>query len=155
MLCCGKSFFLANSRKSKISQNKLLLNEYEEEIKKLHLIIMKKDEELNNLIKNLLEVKKKLNIFKSKDIKIKREDHKKKLDSDALELTLGWNDIIIPIPVREVSIESVQESISIPKPILQIQKLNTIMVKSFMISKKKKKKIQKKEMKKKIIQLWK
>ena len=107
MLCCGKSFFLANSRKSKISQNKLLLNEYEEEIKKLHLIIMKKDEELNNLIKNLLEIKKKLNIFKSKDIKIKREDHKKKLDSDTQELTLGWNDIIIPIPVREVSIESV------------------------------------------------
>ena len=160
-LCC-----LADDGKSNISQNSVLLEEYEEEIRKLKSIIMQKDGELNNLMTNLKETKNKLNISISKNIKMKSGYNQKKLDQDAHELQiistkLGWNDVNIPSPVNEMFIESienrmpqrmqyiegmqimgkkqeesVQESISDPEAVLEIQEMNALSI----ISNKKKSK---------------
>ena len=152
-LCC-----LADDGKSNISQNSVLLEEYEEEIRKLKSIIMQKDGELNNLMTNLKETKNKLNISISKNIKMKSGYNQKKLDQDAHELQiistkLGWNDVNIPSPVNEMFIESienrmpqrmqyiegmqimgkkqeesVQESISDPEAVLEIQEMNALSI---------------------------
>ena len=152
-LCC-----LADDGKSNISQNSVLLEEYEEEIRKLKSIIMQKDGELNNLMTNLKETKNKLNISISKNIKMKSGYNQKKLDQDAHELQIistkvGWNDVNIPSPVNEMFIESienrmpqrmqyiegmqiigkkqeesVQESISDPEAVLEIQEMNALSI---------------------------
>ena len=152
-LCC-----LADDGKSNISQNTVLFEEYEEEIRKLKSVIMKKDDELNNLMTNLKETKNKLNISITKNMKMKNGYNQKILDQDAHELQiistkLGWNDVNIPSPVNEMFIESienkmpqrmqyiegmqimgkkqeesVQESISDPEAVLEIQEMNALSI---------------------------
>ena len=152
-LCC-----LADDQKSNISQNTLIYEDYEEEIRKLKTIINQKDNELNNLMVNLKEVKNQLNVNISKNIKIKKGYNIKNLDQDAHELQIistkiGWNDVNIPSPVNEMFIESienrmpqrmqyiegmqimgkkqeesVQESISDPEAVLEIQEMNALSI---------------------------
>ena len=152
-LCC-----LADDGRSNISQNTVLFEEYEEEIRKLKSIISKKDDELNNLMANLKETKSKLNISISKNMKLKSGYNQKKLDQDAHELQIistkiGWNDVNIPSPVNEMFIESienripqrmqyiegmqimgkreeesVQESMSDPEAVLEIQEMNALSI---------------------------
>ena len=152
-LCC-----LADDNKSNISQNTLIYEDYEEEIRKLKTIINQKDDELNNLMVNLKEVKNQLNVSINKNIKIKKGYNIKNLDEDAHELQiistkLGWNHFNIPSPVNEMFIESienrmpqrmqyiegmqimgkkqeesVQESISDPEAVLEIQEMNALSI---------------------------
>ena len=152
-LCC-----LADDGRSNISQNTLIYEDYEEEIRKLKTIINQKDDELNNLMLNLKEVKNQLNVNISKNIKIKKGYNIKNLDQDAHELQIistkiGWNDVNIPSPVNEMFIESienrmpqrmqyiegmqimgkkqeesVQESISDPEAVLEIQEMNALSI---------------------------
>ena len=149
---------LADDGKSNISQNTLLLEEYEEEIRKLNSILVQKDDELNNLMANLKETKNKLNISLSKNIKKRNGYNQKKLEMDAHELQiistkLGWNDENIPFPVNEIFIESIenkipqrmqciegmyimgkkqeesmQESTSDPEAVLEIQEMNSLCI---------------------------
>ena len=152
-LCC-----LADDNKSNISQNTIIFEEYEEEIRKLKSIIMQKDDELNNLTANLKETKNQLNISITKNMKIKKGYNQRNLDQDAHELQiistkLGWNDVNIPSPVNEMYIEaienripqrmqyiegmqimgkrqeeSVQESITDPEAVLEIQEMNALSI---------------------------
>ena len=152
-LCC-----LGDDGRSNTSQNTLIYEDYEEEIRKLKTIINQKDDELNNLMMNLKEVKNQLNVNISKNIKIKKGYNLKNLDEDAHELQiistkLGWNDVNIPSPVNEMFIESienripqrmqyiegmqimgkkqeesVQESISDPEAVLEIQEMNALSI---------------------------
>ena len=110
-LCC-----LGDDGKSNVSQNTVLFEEYEEEIKKLKSIILQKDDELNNLVTNLKETKKELKKNITKNLKTKNGYTPKNLDQDAHELQiistkLGWNDINIPSPVNEIYIESIENKI--------------------------------------------
>ena len=151
-LCC-----LADDTRSNLSQNTIIFEEYEEEIRRLKNIIMKKDDELNNLMTNLKDVKNKLNININKNISIKKGFTGKNLDQDAHELQiistkLGWNEVNIPSPVNEMFIqsienkmpqrmqyiegmqiigkkeESVQESISDAEAVLEIQEMNALSI---------------------------
>ena len=152
-LCC-----LGDDRKSNISQNAVIFEEYEEEIRKLNTMLLQKDDELNNLMANLKETRNQLNANISKNLKIKSGYSQKNFDQDAHELQiistkLGWNDLNIPSPVNEIFIESyenimpqrmqhmeemqimekrqeesVQESASDPEAILEIQEMNALSI---------------------------
>ena len=151
-LCC-----LADDTRSNLSQNTIIFEEYEEEIRRLKNIIMKKDDELNNLMTNLKDVKNKLNININKNISIKKGFTGKNLDQDAHELQiistkLGWNEVNIPSPVNEMFIQSIEnkmpqrmqyiegmqiigkkeeyvkESISDAEAVLEIQEMNALSI---------------------------
>ena len=113
---------------------------------------------LNNVSKNLKETKKELNINITKNMQLKNGFNQQKLDQDAHELQIismkmGWNDVNIPSPVNEIYIESienrmpqrmqyiegmqimgkkqeesVQESISDPEAVLEIQEMNALSI---------------------------
>jgi len=110
-LCC-----LGDDRKSNVSQNTMIFEEYEEEIRKLKTLLMQKDDEINNLMANLKETRKELNVNITKNMRIKGGYGQKKLDQDAHELQiistkLRWNDVNIPSPVNEIFIESIENKI--------------------------------------------
>ena len=111
-LCC-----LGDDGKSNTSQNTLILEEYEEEIRKLKSMLNKKDNELNNLVSNLKETRKELNVLNiTKNVRNKTGYGNKILDQDAHELQiisrkLGWNDLVIPSPINEIFIESIENKI--------------------------------------------
>ena len=107
-LCC-----LGDDVRHNTSQNSLIFEEYEEEIRKLKTLLMEKDDELNNLMANLKETRNQLNVNISKDIRVKSDYNQKKFDPDAHELQIitkkiGWNDINVPSPVNEIFIESIE-----------------------------------------------
>ncbi len=152
-LCC-----LGDDVRHNTSQNSLIFEEYEEEIRKLKTLLMEKDDELNNLMANLKETRNQLNVNISKDIRVKSDYNQKKFDPDAHELQIitkkiGWNDINVPSPVNEIFIESIenqfpqkmqyiegmqvfgkrqeesiQESITDPEAVLEIQEMNALSI---------------------------
>ena len=152
-LCC-----LGDERKVNVSPNNLIYEEYEEEIHKLKEMLLQKDDELNNLMANLKETRNQLNVNISKNLKIKKGFGQKNFDQDAHELQIistkiGWNDVNIPSPVNEIFIESfenqmpqrmqyiegmhimgkrqeesVQESITDPEAVLEIQEMNALSI---------------------------
>ena len=150
-LCC-----LGDDRKNNVSQNTVIFEEYEEEIRKLKTMLLEKDDELNNLMANLKETRNQLNVNISKNIKMKSGYSQKNFDQDAHELQiistkLGWNDVNIPSPVNEIFIESYEnimpqrmqhmeemqimekrqeesESITDPEAVLEIQEMNALSI---------------------------
>ena len=105
-LCC-----LGDDVKNNISQNTLIFEELEEEIRKLKSLLMQKDEEISNLMGNLRETRNQLNVNIRKNLLIKEGYKQKNLDQDAHELQIitkkiDWNDLNIPSPVSEIFIES-------------------------------------------------
>ncbi len=111
-LCC-----LGDDGRSNISQNTVIFEEYEEEIRKLKNMLNKKDNELNNLVSNLKETRKELKeVNITKNMRTKTGYGNKYLDQDAHELQiistkLGWNDLVIPSPINEIFIESIENKI--------------------------------------------
>ena len=80
-LCC-----LSDTNKSELSQNTIIFEEYEEEIRKLKSLLMEKDNELNNLMANLKETEKQMNV---KYTTTYNEYNKNKnFDQDAHELQI-------------------------------------------------------------------
>ena len=152
-LCC-----LGDEGKNNGSQNTLVYEEYEEEIKKLKKMLMQKDNELNNLMENLRDTRNQLNVNITKKMKEIRSYPQKNFDQDAHELQiistkLGWNDVNIPSPVNEIFIESIenkfpqrmqyieglqimgkridesiQESVTDPEAVLEIQEMNALSI---------------------------
>ena len=149
-LCC-----LGDDGRSNVTQNSVIIEEYEEEIRKLKSLLNKKDNELNNLASNLKETRKELNVNITKNIQKKIGYGTNKLDQDAHELQiistkLGWNDVNIPSPINEIYIqsienkmeqkmqyiegmqikaeESLQESVTDPDAVLEIQEMNALSI---------------------------
>ena len=103
LICIGD-----NEKSHNVSQNTMILEEYEEEINKLKKLLMKKDDELNNLMQN----QKKMQININKNYRIQK-DYNKNYDQDAHELQIistkiGWNDVNVPSPVNEIFIEQIR-----------------------------------------------
>ena len=149
-LCC-----LSDENKSvNESQNIMILEEYEEEIRRLRTLLMEKDEELNNLMANLNETKNQLSV---KYTTTYNEYNKNKLNEGSGELQIikrKWNEINLPSPVSEIFIqsfrtdynsgmaaynlqkysekikkeESAQETISDSEAVLEIQEMNALSI---------------------------
>jgi len=150
-LCC-----LSDLNKSNISQNTIIFEEYEEEIRKLKSLLMEKDNELNNLMANLKETEKQMSV---KYTTTYNEYNKNKnYDQDAHELQIismkknNWNEVNLPSPVSEIFIESfktdfqtgaeynmekytqkirkeeTQETISDSEAVLEIQEMNALSI---------------------------
>ena len=140
------------------TNNTIIFEEYEEEIRKLKTLLMEKDDELNNLMANLKETRNQLNINITKNLKYKNGYMQKKFDPDSHELQIistkiGWNDVNVPSPVNEMFIESIenkfpqrmqyiegmqimgkrteesiQESVTDPEAVLEIQEMNALSI---------------------------
>ena len=107
-----ESFHYSSINKKKdISQNNILLNEYEEIISSSQLAIMLKEEEITNLKINLKEAKSQLNIYNSKEINMKRGHKNQNLVKKPKKLVFGWNDVITPYHVEDLSIESSENNL--------------------------------------------
>ena len=148
-LCC-----LSDTNKSELSQNTIIFEEYEEEIRKLKSLLMEKDNELNNLMANLKETEKQMSV---KYTTTYNEYNKNKnFDQDAHELQIismkknNWNEVNLPSPVSEIFIESfktdfqteynmekytqkirkeeTQETISDSEAVLEIQEMNALSI---------------------------
>ena len=151
-LCC-----LSDSNKSELSQNTIIFEEYEEEIRKLKTLLMEKDDELNNLMANLKETQNQMSV---KYTTTYNEFNKNKnYDQDAHELQIismkksNWNEVNLPSPVSEIYIESfktefnntgaaynlekytqkirkeeTQETISDSDAVLEIQEMNALSI---------------------------
>ena len=148
-LCC-----LSDDNKSNLSQNVMIFEEYEEEIRKLKSLLMEKDDELNNLMANLKETEKQMSVKYTTTI---NEYNKNKYDQDALQMISmkknNWNEINLPSPVSEIYIqsfktnyhsgmaynmekytqkirkeESAQETISDSEAVLEIQEMNALSI---------------------------
>ena len=114
-----------NRNNSYISQNTLILEEYEDEINKLRNLLIEKDDELNNLM---------INLNKEKFAYIK-----------------NWNEVNIPSPINEIHVQSfknnnskgglefneidsseknqiLSESITEPEYVLEIQEMNALSI---------------------------
>ena len=104
-LCC-----LSDLNKSNISQNTIIFEEYEEEIRKLKSLLMEKDDELNNLMANLKETQNQMSVKYSTTYN--EYNKNKNYDQDAHELQIismkksNWNEVNLPSPVSEIYIES-------------------------------------------------
>ena len=110
-LCC-----LGDDVRNNVSQNTVIIEEYEEEIKRLKNMLMKKDDELNTLMRSLNETNRELNVNITKNMRAKNYYGQRNLDQDAHELQIismkqGWNDVNIPSPVNEIYIESIENKI--------------------------------------------
>ena len=140
------------------TNNSIIFEEYEEEIRKLKTLLMEKDDEINNLMANLKETRNQLNINITKNLKYKNGYMQKKFDPDSHELQIistkiGWNDVNVPSPVNEMFIESIenkfpqrmqyiegmqimgkrteesiQESVTDPEAVLEIQEMNALSI---------------------------
>ena len=150
-LCC-----LSDSNRSELSQNTIIFEEYEEEIRKLKTLLMEKDDELNNLMANLKETQNQMSV---KYTSTYNEYNKNKnYDQDAHELQIismkksNWNEVNLPSPVSEIYIESfktdfnagaaynlekytqkirkeeTQETISDSDAVLEIQEMNALSI---------------------------
>ena len=110
-LCC-----LGDDVRNNVSQNTVIIEEYEEEIKRLKNMLMRKDDELNTLMRSLNETNRELNVNITKNMRAKNYYGQRNLDQDAHELQIismkqGWNDVNIPSPVNEIYIESIENKI--------------------------------------------
>ena len=107
-LCCLSDGYKSND----ISQNNMIFEEYEEEIRRLKTLLMEKDDEINNLINNLNETKNQLNVKYTSTTSTYDEYVKNKYDQDAHGLQIikskqsNWNEVNLPSPVSEIYIES-------------------------------------------------
>ena len=151
-LCC-----LSDLNKSNISQNTIIFEEYEEEIRKLKSLLMEKDDELNNLMANLKETQNQMSVKYSTTYN--EYNKNKNYDQDAHELQIismkksNWNEVNLPSPVSEIYIESFktdfqsgvaaynlekytqkirkeesQETISDSDAVLEIQEMNALSI---------------------------
>ena len=150
-LCC-----LSDSNKSELSQNTIIFEEYEEEIRKLKTLLMEKDDELNNLMANLKETQNQMSVKYSSTYN--EYNKNKNYDQDAHELQIismkksNWNEVNLPSPVSEIYIESfktdfnagaeynlekytqkirkeeTQETISDSDAVLEIQEMNALSI---------------------------
>ena len=98
---------------NKSSQNDLLLEKYEEEIRKMKNILIEKEKEIKKLVDDLYQNKRIMNLKNKKiyNLNIKNENNYDSFDIDAHELQiistkLNWNEISQPSPVNEIFIES-------------------------------------------------
>ena len=148
-LCC-----LSDENKSNLSQNVMIFEEYEEEIRKLKSLLMEKDDEINNLMANLRETEKEMSVKYTTTI---NEYNKNKYDQEAAQIISmkknNWNEINLPSPVSEIYIqsfktnyhsgmaynmekytqkirkeESAQETISDSEAVLEIQEMNALSI---------------------------
>jgi len=148
-LCC-----LSDENKSNLSQNVMIFEEYEEEIRKLKSLLMEKDDEINNLMANLRETEKEMSVKYTTTI---NEYNKNKYDQEAVQMISmkksNWNEINLPSPVSEIYIqsfktnyhsgmaynmekytqkirkeESAQETISDSEAVLEIQEMNALSI---------------------------
>ena len=115
LICLGE-----NDKGHNVSQNSILLEEYEEEIRKLKKLLIKKDDDLNDLMSNLKENERKLKMVKmSKNITTYKNNYnydQNDFDFDSHELQIistkmGWNDVNIPSPINEIFIEQIKNEL--------------------------------------------
>ena len=150
-LCC-----LSDGNKSlNASENNLIIEDYEEEIKKLKMLLMEKDEELNHLITDLNETKNQLSVKYTSTYN--EYNTNKNYQQEGIKMLsqkkTNWNEINLPSPVSEIFIqsfrtkfnsgmeynlekisekikkeESAQETISDSEAVLEIQEMNALSI---------------------------
>ena len=98
-----------NNRSEDYSQNRTLIEEYEEEIRELRNILIQKDQEIKNLMYDLNQKESNLKMKNQKKYNYPKNFDNFESDSHELQVIstkLSWNEINVPSPINDIFIES-------------------------------------------------